>query len=251
MTNLSNKINILLIFCIFVLLITYIVNQTEFITAPKTNESILIGVGYKPFVVGASIFNVMESNLVSYRTQAINDYLNGMSYREVAKKHKVNHKTVRRWFIKSKNKSRSKEEVNLLMSQKLKGIRRSIDTEFKKGLTTWNKGTKGMMKSGSDVANWKGDNVGYDSLHDWVKRHKIKTGICQFCESMINVQWANKSHEYKRNLEDWIELCYKCHRKYDRENGWGMATRKYPELVKRNIKKKEALRNKREYEKYL
>lgn len=78
--------------------------------------------------------------------------------------------------------------------------------------------------------NWKGDDVGYAPLHQWVHRHKGKALVCQFCGSTENVQWANKSLEYKRDLNDWLELCCKCHRKYDRENGWGKATLKYPEL---------------------
>ena len=77
---------------------------------------------------------------------AINDYLNGMSYREVAKKYTVDHKTVRYWVLNSGNASRSKDDVNDLMSKKTKGQRRSIETEFKKGNDTWNKNTKGIMK---------------------------------------------------------------------------------------------------------
>lgn len=85
-------------------------------------------------------------------------------------------------------------------------------------------------KRGFVPKNFKGDDVGYDALHDWVKRWKGKAKICIFCQSITNVQWANKSHEYKRDLEDWLSLCYKCHRVYDRKNGWGKATLKFPEL---------------------
>lgn len=181
------------------------------------------------------------------------DYLNGMSYREVAVKYGVNHKVVMWWVKKSGNSSRSKKDAEKLMSIKTKGQRRSISTEFKKGLTPWNNNTKGtgIMKSnktsfkkgdrispstefkkGDIPFNWKGENVGYFSLHAWVSRHKGKAKVCHACGSTDNVQWANKSLEYKRDLEDWIELCCKCHRKYDRENGWGNAIRKYPELQK-------------------
>ena len=30
-----------------------------------------------------------------------------------------------------------------------------------------------------------------------------------------SIQWANKSKEYKRDLNDWISLCSKCHFRYD------------------------------------
>jgi hypothetical protein len=63
---------------------------------------------------------------------------------------------------------------------------------------------------------WKGDEVGYDALHDWVKRHRGKPERCQFCgEENASIQWANKSGKYKRKLEDWLELCIKCHVNYD------------------------------------
>jgi hypothetical protein len=127
----------------------------------------------------------------------------------------------------------------------------SISTCFKKGVLPWNTGIKTgkipktafkkgehfsqntEFKKGHTPCNWKGENVGYFSLHNWVGRHKGKAKICSCCGSVKNVQWANKSLEYKRDLEDWIELCYKCHRKYDRENGWGKATKKYKYLSRK------------------
>jgi hypothetical protein len=43
--------------------------------------------------------------------------------------------------------------------------------------------------------------------------------------------WANLSHEYRRDLEDYREMCQKCHFRYDRESGaWGLATVKFGEL---------------------
>lgn len=78
---------------------------------------------------------------------AINDYLKGMSYRDVGEKYKVNHKTVRYWVIKSGNKSRSNKEANLLAGKRLKGVRRSPNTEFKKGQSPWNDGTVGATSA--------------------------------------------------------------------------------------------------------
>ncbi len=31
------------------------------------------------------------------------------------------------------------------------------------------------------------------------------------------IQWANKSHTYKRELTDWFALCGTCHKKYDKK----------------------------------
>jgi hypothetical protein len=75
-------------------------------------------------------------------------------------------------------------------------------TSFKPGQQPWN---EGRYKS----------EVGYNHLHKWVRKHKQKTGTCEHCQTAGFTQWANKSHEYKRSLDDWLELCRKCHRRYD------------------------------------
>jgi hypothetical protein len=97
-------------------------------------------------------------------------------------------------------------------------------TSFKKGLVPWNKD----KKTGIVPVNFKKTGYGYHAIHDWVNRHRGKAVVCEYCDSDKFVQWANKSHEYKRDLEDWLSLCRKCHVKYDRENNaWGLATRKF------------------------
>ena len=77
----------------------------------------------------------MKKGLLSQeiKNMAISDYLNSMSYREVAKNYNVDHKTVIYWVLHSGNKSRSKDDANTLMSKKTRGQRRSIETEFKGG----------------------------------------------------------------------------------------------------------------------
>lgn len=70
----------------------------------------------------------------------------------------------------------------------------------------------------SNSSNWVGDNVGYGALHDWVRKYKGTPSLCEHCGTSHakKFEWANKSHEYLRDLDDWIRLCTKCHRKYDR-----------------------------------
>lgn len=69
---------------------------------------------------------------------------------------------------------------------------------------------------------WKGDKVGYLALHDWVKRKLGKPTKCEDCGadglSGKKIQWANRSGLYKRDLEDWIRLCAKCHHKFDKKS---------------------------------
>lgn len=72
---------------------------------------------------------------------------------------------------------------------------------------------------GEKNAKWLGEKVSYRNLHRWVERELGKPGNCENCGkdglSGREIQWANKSHEYKRVLGDWLRLCVKCHRKYD------------------------------------
>lgn len=71
-------------------------------------------------------------------------------------------------------------------------------------------------QSGENSPVWKGDKVGYDGIHSWVRRNKGKPNKCSFCKSIEKIEWANKSHKYKRDLDDWISLCHKCHFQYDK-----------------------------------
>ena len=68
---------------------------------------------------------------------------------------------------------------------------------------------------------WKGENVSYRCLHMWVHRKLGKPMLCEFCgkekTTVKSIHWANKSHNYLRNLTDWISLCVHCHKAYDRK----------------------------------
>lgn len=59
--------------------------------------------------------------------------------------------------------------------------------------------------------NWKGDLVGLDSLHSWIRKRLPKPAKCQNCERIPPYDLANISGKYKRELADWEWLCRKCH----------------------------------------
>lgn len=95
-----------------------------------------------------------------------------------------------------------------------KGERRGVQTEFTSENT-----------AGSKNIKWKGESVGYGALHSWVYRVLGKAKKCEWCEnSSGRIEWANKSRNYKREVEDWIQLCKKCHYKHDKDS-WGSATK--------------------------
>ena len=58
---------------------------------------------------------------------------------------------------------------------------------------------------------WKGDNVGTEAIHDWVKDRIPKPGKCQRCNEASPYDLSNKSGEYLRDLGDWEWLCRRCH----------------------------------------
>lgn len=64
---------------------------------------------------------------------------------------------------------------------------------------------------------WKGNSVGIPALHSWVKRKLGVPRICEHCgtKNAPKFDWANKSGDYRRDLDDWIRLCAKCHKRYD------------------------------------
>lgn len=67
--------------------------------------------------------------------------------------------------------------------------------------------------------NWRGDEVGYMGVHIWISKMKGKAKLkkCLFCPKQAK-NWANKKHDYKRKINDYISLCCSCHKKYDIKN---------------------------------
>lgn len=100
----------------------------------------------------------------------------------------------------------------------------------KKGCIPWNKGITGYKQPniskalkgrfmGKNSSVWKGNNVTYGTIHEWVYRRLGRPLNCEKCgKEELNpykIHWANISGEYKRILRDWVRLCIICHKKYD------------------------------------
>ena len=66
--------------------------------------------------------------------------------------------------------------------------------------------------------NWKGEKASYRAHHIWVQTRLGKADSCVLDQNHLAARyhWANISHEYKRDLNDWINLCPKCHSAFDR-----------------------------------
>ncbi|KKL53679.1 hypothetical protein LCGC14_2273010 [marine sediment metagenome] len=78
---------------------------------------------------------------------------------------------------------------------------------------------------GENHPRWVGDNISYCGVHSWMNKNFKKSPICNFCkktpkkgrDGRTNLEWANVSGKYLRDRSDWIILCCKCHKEYDRE----------------------------------
>lgn len=101
---------------------------------------------------------------------------------------------------------------------------------FKKGNIPWNKGKTIIQTRNEKNGQWRGNDVGYDALHDWIKLRLGLPKQCELCKTIKSqvYHWANKSGDYKRDTTDWIRLCVPCHKKYD-------LKRKYEKKVFRFI----------------
>lgn len=67
--------------------------------------------------------------------------------------------------------------------------------------------------------HWKGDKIGYSSLHRWIHKKFGSPNKCENCgfESPSNrkIHWARKTNTYSRERKNWIRLCVPCHKKHD------------------------------------
>ena len=83
----------------------------------------------------------------------------------------------------------------------------------------------------SENPAWKGDAVGYKNIHAWVRYHKSKSGICSVCHVDFGTErghathWANLDHQYRRILDDYVEMCPSCHKKYDLRSNTGRRSK--------------------------
>ena len=115
-----------------------------------------------------------------------------------------------------KNKKHS-EETKKKMSKTHREKEKYFSKEYREKISTFFKGKYINEKS----PNWTGNNVTYKGLHLWVKYYRGTPTTCENCKktglSGHQIHWANKSHQYKRDLTDWLRLCVKCHKKYDKK----------------------------------
>lgn len=121
--------------------------------------------------------------------------------------HFVSEETAKKIGNANRGKKRTEETKEKMRQAKLKNP------------TNYWLGRKRVAMHEENNLNWKGDNVGYHALHNWVSRNLGTPNICEHCgKSGLKgryIDWANKSQKYLRDLSDWIRLCKSCHKIYD------------------------------------
>jgi hypothetical protein len=65
---------------------------------------------------------------------------------------------------------------------------------------------------------WRGNEVGYNALHTYIKRRLPKTKLCQICLK-VPPQALACIGEYNRDLKNWAWYCHSCHLSFDYKNG--------------------------------
>jgi len=69
----------------------------------------------------------------------------------------------------------------------------------------------GDANRGKNHGLWKGDKVGYEGLHEWVRNNYPPPDKCEDCDKIGEVDACNISGKYLRVRNDWKYRCRKCH----------------------------------------
>lgn len=100
--------------------------------------------------------------------------------------------------------------------------------ESRAKLSASKRGSKNPMfgKTEAQHPNWKGNQVGYFGVHDWMTSRYGQPNHCEQCGTTdpdTRYEWANISGEYRRERSDFIRLCKRCHNNHDQINVWQVA----------------------------
>lgn len=109
---------------------------------------------------------------------------------------------------------------------------------FKKNLSWKMRGNRNAVGKCTNEKHclWKGDKVGLEALHAWVRRRLKMPKRCPDCSKRRKLDLANISQKYKRDLADWEWLCRKCHMTKDGRIGRRDKSGKFTSIEKCSFK---------------
>lgn len=119
--------------------------------------------------------------LNQYADTWLEDYKNGLSTRQIAKKYGVGKSSVQKYLAQ------------------ITELRSSSETQ-----------------QGAANSNWRGDNLTLQGLHKWVRGAKPKPKLCEKCKikpplDLANISPVFNQETYTRDLKNWWWLCRSCH----------------------------------------
>lgn len=113
-------------------------------------------------------------------------------------------------------------KICLICKKEFKIRNYRIDTAKYCSMVCYGKAQQRLV--GESHYNWKGDNIGYYGIHVWIKRtygNAIKCENSNCLNSSIKFEWALiKGKKYERKIENFFQLCKKCHVNYDMNDKW-------------------------------
>ncbi len=121
------------------------------------------------------------------------------------------------------------EKTKQKISEALRGKNNAF---FGKHHTAETKAKISKAHLGEKNGMWKGDNVSYAALHDWIRNHKPKPEFCEDCNTAEPYDVATISGDYKRDINDFKWLCRSCHMKMDYKHGHRKPSPTTPMIIK-------------------
>lgn len=128
------------------------------------------------------------------------------------------------WVEYQKGKPRITPELRKKLNEGLRGTPKT--DEHKKKISKALKGIKSPWTAKRNKENARSNKWSdipfneYLSAHNWVRRKYGRPKICEHCKRIRPkgelFDWANVSHTYKKDRSDWLQLCRKCHYKFDK-----------------------------------
>lgn len=92
----------------------------------------------------------------------------------------------------------------------------SDEHKRKIGLTSTGRVLSTEAREKISKSKYKGDDAGVTEKHAWLRKLFGKANHCEYChQNKSRFLWASLTHDYTRDVEDYIQLCDLCHRNYD------------------------------------
>lgn len=122
--------------------------------------------------------------------------------------------------IRGENNPAKRPEVKAKISVALLGKHPTTEAIEKNRAWHIGKHPAPMTEFVGTGTTFNGTRKEYVNLHNWVRANLGKPKNCEFCKKYVEgpgIHWANKSRKYKKELDDWLRLCGKCHWEYDEQ----------------------------------